>query len=224
VAWGGNFNALAALTAVNTARNVAPHAALAPTSRNRSMRDNDPLETPTASAAGAHLLPYTEISLADGRRALIRPMNPSDADAERAFIAALSPEARRNRFQEQFAVPSETLVNQLVDVDHVNDEAFVALSEESQHTEIVGVSRYAVGSNPQQCEIAVTVLDAWQDLGLGTVLMRRLIDAARDRGITRMVSLDFAENQRMTHLAHALGFVTTPDPDDRTQVVHTLTL
>jgi GNAT superfamily N-acetyltransferase len=188
------------------------------------MRDNDPLKMPTASVAEAHFLPYAEVSLADGRRVLIRPMNPSDAEAEHAFIAALSPEARRNRFQEQFTTPSEALVNSLVDVDHVNDEAFVALSEQSRHTEIIGVSRYAVGSDPQQCEIAVTVLDAWQDLGLGTALMRRLIDAARERGIARMVSLDFAENQRMTHLAHSLGFVTTPDPDDRTQVVHALTL
>lgn len=39
-----------------------------------------------------------------------------------------------------------------------------------------------------------------------------------------MVSLDFAENQEMAHLAHHLGFVTAGDPDDRTQVVHTLTL
>jgi acetyltransferase len=70
----------------------------------------------------------------------------------------------------------------------------------------------------------VTVLDAWQGQGLGTILMRRLIDAARERGLQRMVSLDFAENQEMAHLAHPLGFHTVPDPDDRTQVVHTLIL
>ena len=224
MAWGVDFNAPAALTGVNAAYRLASHAALTPTSWTTSMRDNDPLNMPTASASEGHLLPYSDVSLADGRRVLIRPMNPSNADAERAFIAALSPEARRNRFQEQFTTPSEALVNSLVDVDHSNDEAFVALSEQSRHTEIVGVSRYAVGSDPQQCEIAVTVLDAWQDLGLGTALMRRLIDAAKERGIGRMISLDFAENQRMTHLAQALGFVTTPDPDDRTQVVHALTL
>ena len=105
-----------------------------------------------------------------------------------------------------------------------HDEAFVALADADERGAIVGVSRYAVGSDPLACEIAVTVLDAWQSQGLGTALMRRLIEAARERGLQRMVSLDFAENQEMAHLAHHLGFHSAPDPDDRTQVVHTLTL
>lgn len=169
-------------------------------------------------------LPYTVETLGDGRKVLIRPMNPGDAEAERAFILALSPQARRYRFQEQLREPAPDMIEKLVNVDHVNDEAFVALADADERGAIVGVSRYAVGSDPLSCEIAVTVLDAWQGLGLGTALMRRLIDAARERGLQRMVSLDFAENQEMAHLAHHLGFHTAPDPDDRTQVVHTLAL
>ncbi len=169
-------------------------------------------------------LPYAANVLADGREVMIRPMNPGDAGAERTFIVGLSPQARRYRFQEQFSAPSDALVAQMVDVDHANDEAFAALATVEGCERIVGVSRYAVGSIPEECEIAVTVLDAWQGQGLGTALMRTLIDAARERGIKRMVSLDFAENSEMTHLAHHLGFTTTPDPDDRTQVVHRLTL
>lgn len=179
----------------------------------------------TASAQPQTLfLPYAANVLADGREVLIRPMNPADADAERAFIVSLSPQTRRYRFQEQFSEPSDALVAQLVDVDHANDEAFAALATVDGCERIVGVSRYAVGNVPDECEVAVTVLDAWQGQGLGTALMRTLIDAARERGIKRMVSLDFAENGEMTHLAHHLGFTTTPDPDDRTQVVHRLTL
>ena len=180
--------------------------------------------TPAPLTPADPFLPYSTGTLTDGREVVIRPMNPGDADAERAFITALSPRARRLRFQEQFVAPDEALVNRLVDVDHLNDEAFVALDGDSATASIVGVSRYAVGSDPLACEIAVTVLDDWQGHGLGTLLMQRLIDAARGRGILRMISLDFAENSEMTHLAHHLGFVTTPDPDDRTQVVHTLAL
>lgn len=176
------------------------------------------------SNAEGRFLPYSIETLSDQRKVLIRPMNPGDADAERDFITALSPQTRRYRFQEQFMAPDEALVNHLVNVDHINDEAFVALSEESGNTRIVGVSRYAVGNDPLQCEVAITVLDDWQGHGLGTTLMQRLIDAARERGIKRMISLDFAENQEMTHLAHHLGFVTETDPDDRSQVFHTLTL
>ena len=181
--------------------------------------------TDRPSAPGpASFLPYTVETLADGRKVLIRPMHPGDAEAERAFILALSPQARRYRFQEQIRDPAPEMIEALVNVDHVNDEAFVALADADEGGAIVGVSRYAVGSDPLACEIAVTVLDAWQGQGLGTALMRRLIEAARERGLQRMVSLDFAENREMTHLVHHLGFHTTPDPDDRTQVLHTLTL
>ena len=182
-------------------------------------------ELPAPSSADeGPFLPYSVATLDDGRQVLIRPMNPGDAEAEHAFIVALSPQARRYRFQEQFSEPSPDMVARLVDVDHVNDEALVALSEEDGRQVIVGVSRYAVGSDPLACEIAVTVRDDWQGHGLGTALMRRLIDAARGRGLKLMVSLDFAENSEMAHLAHHLGFDSAPDPDDRTQVVHTLSL
>lgn len=182
------------------------------------MNDVSPLPAPDS------FLPYTLEALSDGRRVLVRPMNPGDAEAERDFIVALSPQSRRNRFQEQIGEPSPEMIARLVDVDHVNDEAYIALSEESDFRAIVGVSRYAVGNDPLQCEIAVTVRDDWQGHGLGTLLMQQLIATARERGLQRMVSLDFAENREMAHLAHHLGFVTTPDPDDRTQVVHALTL
>ncbi|MFT3898597.1 MAG: GNAT family N-acetyltransferase [Thermomonas sp.] len=174
--------------------------------------------------APGSFLPYSAETLADGREVLIRPMNPGDFDAERAFIAALSPEARRFRFQEQIRTPDAELVAELVDVDHERQEAFVALAGGPGEERIVGVSRYIISSTPGICEIAVTVLDDWQGQGLGTSLMRHLIEAARAHGLKRMVSLDFAENHEMTHLARSLGFRTAPDPGDRTQLLHTLDL
>jgi GNAT superfamily N-acetyltransferase len=211
------------LTGVKTGSDVAAHNSDTPTQESAMIASYTSTDT-HGNEPGGRFLPYTVETLSDQRKVLIRPMNPGDADAERAFITALSPQARRYRFQEQIGEPSQEMVAKLVDVDHINDEAFVALSEDSADTRIVGVSRYAVCNDPLQCEIAVTVLDDWQGHGLGTALMHRLIDAARERGIKRMVSLDFAENREMTHLAHHLGFVTENDPDDRTQVVHTLAL
>ena len=86
------------------------------------------------------------------------------------------------------------------------------------------VARYARTADPATCEVAVVVLDDWQDQGLGTLLLRRLIDAARRHGLKRMLSLDFAANREMDLLARALGFRPLPDPGDRTQVLHVLDL
>ena len=89
---------------------------------------------------------------------------------------------------------------------------------------IVGVSRYSANESGSQCECAVTVSDDWQNKGLGTLLMRHLIEVARSRGIQRMMSIDSAENARMQDLANYLGFETRVDPDDASQVIHELEL
>jgi len=94
-------------------------------------------------------LPYATATLADGRQALIRPINPSDFDAERAFITALSPRARRYRFPEPIGEPRPEMVAQLVAVDHANDEAFLAPDGQGPDAALVGVPRHPVGPDPQ---------------------------------------------------------------------------
>lgn len=163
-------------------------------------------------------------TLHDQRHVLIRPMTRLDRDAERAFIEGLSDASRRNRFLGQVRRPSEQMIARLTDVDQVHDVAFVAVTTQDPPGEIVGVSRYATDPSGLGCECAVTVADAWQQKGLGTLLMNHLIDVARARGIRTMTSIDAADNLAMNELAHDLGFHSRIDPDDSTQVLHELAL
>ncbi|MCJ0824619.1 GNAT family N-acetyltransferase [Luteimonas sp. 50] len=166
---------------------------------------------------------WTE-TLRDRRQVLLRPIERQDAQAERDFIQALSPESRRARFLYQMNSPSQALIDSLTDIDYINDVAFIAVVHDDGRDRMVGACRYAVGSDPEQCEVAVAVLDDWQEQGLGTAMMRHLIDVARDRGIKRMVSVDDAGNLEMRDLARYLGFHTKSSDDDPSQVVHTLAL
>ena len=75
-----------------------------------------------------------------------------------------------------------------------------------------------------RCECAVTVSDEWQHKGLGTLLMKHLIEVARARGIRRMFSIDLADNMGMKDLATFLGLHTRGDPDDSNHVIHELQL
>jgi len=68
----------------------------------------------------------------------------------------------------------------------------------------------------------VTVAEDWRERGLGTVLMKHLIQVALHRGIRLMYSIDSAENQPMSDLARHLGFTTRLDPDDASQCIHSL--
>lgn len=163
-------------------------------------------------------------TLRDHSNVLIRPITPHDKDAERAFIEGLSMQARRYRFLGQVRCPSEAMLEQFTNIDYAHEAAFVAVTPDNGREQIVGVSRYSANESGSQCECAVTVSDDWQNKGLGTLLMRHLIEVARSRGIQRMMSIDSAENARMQDLANYLGFETRVDPDDASQVIHELEL
>ncbi|WP_158157686.1 GNAT family N-acetyltransferase [Pseudomonas sp.] len=162
-------------------------------------------------------------ALKDGRHVLIRPLTAKDREREYAFIKRLSPESRHMRFLAQIKEPSLAMLNQLMDVDGKERVAFVALVHENGELIEIGVSRYAAASE-HACECAVTVADQWQHLGVGTLLMEHLIQAARRNGFRTMNSLDASSNAPMRDLAKSLGFSTTPDPQDMTQVIHRLAL
>ncbi|HEY0660312.1 MAG TPA: GNAT family N-acetyltransferase [Lysobacter sp.] len=163
-------------------------------------------------------------TLHDHSHVLIRPITKQDQVAERVFIEGLSAQSRRYRFLGAVRSPSEQLVEQLTDIDYVHEVAFAAVTPEDAHERIVGVSRYSTDAEGRNCECAVTVSDDWQKKGLGTLLMKHLIEVARARGIRTMTSLDSAENVQMQDLAEYLGFRTRVDPDDTSQVIHELNL
>lgn len=176
------------------------------------------LSVPSNTAPG---MPHGSETLRDGSQLSIRPIAAEDAAAERVFIEGLSDQTRRFRFLGQTRHPSAELIRQLTDIDYVHDYALIATAVGD---EIVGVSRYGTSQDGSRCECAVTVADDWQNKGLGTALMRRLIQIARERGIRSMYSIDSAENRRMHDLAGDLGFRTRTDPDDASQVIHELSL
>lgn len=170
----------------------------------------------------ANVQPDTEI-LRDGSRVLVRPITKDDIELERAFIEGLSPQSRRFRFLALIKSPSEALLKQLTDLDESREAAFIALTAGSGKPGEIGVARLSAQADGK-AEIAVTVDDRWQGKGLATLLMKRLIDVARERGIGTLYSIDAADNHAMRDLAVHLGFTCKPDPQDAAQVIHSLNL
>ena len=162
--------------------------------------------------------------LLDGTPVLIRPLLAGDRELETNFIRDLSPKSRRLRFLCNFKQPSEALIDQLMNLDYAQRMAFIALIHQNGKLREIGVSRYCATAEQHTCESAVTVADDWLNRGLGSLLMRHLIDAARKHGFKRMISMDSAANQPMRGLARQLGFVRRLDPADPSQAIHTLSL
>ena len=72
--------------------------------------------------------------------------------------------------------------------------------------EIAAVARLTKMRGELEAEVAVVVTDAYQGKGLGTELVRRLIQVARDEKLERIVARILTENEAMHALAQRLNF------------------
>ena len=186
---------------------------------SRSSNDSHP-DVPFGALTGTHWIE----SLNDDTMVLIRPLREEDRGREQIFIERLSLESRRFRFMDTFTKASPPLLDQLMDVDNIRQMALIALAHDDGELREVGISRYGATAQDKQCECAVTVADDWRERGLGVLLMRHLISQARQNGFRQMVSFDAADNVSMNELASYLGFRSQHDPQDSTQIIHTLDL
>ena len=196
-------------------------------SLEQAMIRSDAMLAATTLAAAAcedvHPGQWTEV-LHSGHYVLIRPIRKQDMALEQRFIERLSPQSRRFRFLGAMQSPSSALLKQLVDIDPVRDVALVALTTDETEEREIGVARLSADADGRNCEFAVAVSDEWQQRGLGTLLMQRLVDNARARGLRSMSAISAVSNVLMRDLAKHRGFLCGPDPNNATQVLYSLDL
>lgn len=161
-------------------------------------------------------IPEAEVaSLRDGTRVTTRAIRPDDAPRLQAFHAQLSPQSVYLRWLSAHPVLTDEEAADLSQVDYHSRMAFVATRPEAAagaSTEaIIGVARYAAapGEGPGAAEAAVVVADAFQQLGLGTLLLGRLLAYARRQAITTWVAEINAENARMLRFIQRGGLPAT---------------
>ena len=153
--------------------------------------------------------PETQVTLADGSVITLREVRPDDKDAIAAGFAALSPESRYRRFFTAMSRLSGSDLRYLTEVDHADHEAVLGFTADG---EPVGVARYVRGDIPEEAEVAVAVVDAWQGRGAATAMLERLIERARENDIERFVASVLQENEEALELFRS---VAPGDPQPR---------
>ncbi|MCC5856537.1 MAG: GNAT family N-acetyltransferase [Ectothiorhodospiraceae bacterium] len=182
------------------------------------------LNIATAAGVGrAHehmaIMPYPghlrwQERLGDGTPVLIRPIRPEDAAMEQAFVRSLSERSRYFRFMEHIRELSTSMLIRFTQIDYDRELALVALREDQETREMLAVARFVTNPDRQSCEFAIAVADNWQGRGVGSRLMERLLEAAREHGLQRMEGQVLAQNRGMLALMERLGFSRRRDPDD----------
>jgi GNAT superfamily N-acetyltransferase len=166
----------------------------------------------------------TQTTIVDGQVVTIRPIRSSDIAMEAKFINSLSLETKHYRFFGAVKELSATEIQRLCKTDGPHEMAFIATVQEADCEVEIGVCRYAPDSQADVREMAVTISDKWQHKGLGKVLIRHLVSAARQFGVRKLYSLELADNTMMRELAKEVGMSASRDPRDAHQVVYSLAL
>lgn len=165
--------------------------------------------TTDEDSAGGEDLRYDEDwserwKTSDGTGVLLRCVRPEDRALLRAGFEHLSPDSRYLRFFTRGARLSDKDLDYLCDVDGWDHFALGAVLVDEPAG--IGIARFVRDpDHPDRAEPAVAVVDDYQGHGLGTALVLRLADAARERGIREFRFDIMAGNDRMRNLLEEIA-------------------
>jgi RimJ/RimL family protein N-acetyltransferase len=148
--------------------------------------------------------------LADGTDIRIRPIAPKDKERIAEGWQHLSRSTRYLRFLSPKANLTKWELAYLTEIDYFDHFAWgVELVDDPDHLGI-GIARYIRDrTDSTVAEIAITVIDQYQRLGLGRLLLQALVEAARENGIERFRAEVSASNKQVITSLTRLGATST---------------
>lgn len=163
-----------------------------------------PVAADTGLSVMTRLADYSAMeTLRDGRTVDIRAIRPDDRIAILEAISRASPKSVFRRFFTPRQKITDAELDYFLNVDFINHVALVAVADEDGHSAIVGGGRFII-VKPGKAEVAFAIIDPYQGLGLGTILMRHLGAIAQKAGLQKLVAEVLIENVPMlTVFAHS---------------------
>ncbi|WP_437719474.1 GNAT family N-acetyltransferase [Sorangium sp. So ce448] len=139
-----------------------------------------------------------------GEELLCRPVRLSDEAALQDLFYRLSDESTYRRFMSHKREHHHEEMQQLVNLDYDQNMAIVACAGPERET-LIGMARYDVDPKNNLADVAFVVRDEWQGKGVGTLLMRRMAEIARARGISGFEADVLLTNKAMMRVLEKSG-------------------
>jgi len=157
--------------------------------------------------------------LKNGLPITIRPIRPEDEPMLVKFHQTLSEETVYHRYFSQLKLDQRITHERLTRIcfnDYDREIALVAERKDAAtgEREILGVGRLSKAREQNDAEFALLISDRWQRQGLGTELLKRLVQIGRDEKLTRITAIILADNIAMQHVSRKVGFKVQPDSDN----------
>lgn len=164
------------------------------------------------------------IVLKSGLPIRLRPIRPEDAAQLQAMFHRCKPEDLYLRFFQRLRQVPDILAARLTQIDYEREMAFVA-HVDSSHVEspqggvsmkddgILGVVHLIASPDRDSAEFAIIVRSDVKGMGLGYLLMERIIAYAEVCGIGRIYGHVLKNNPAMLTMSHELGFTAGEEPE-----------
>ena len=158
------------------------------------------------SIFGIYPLKVEEIREVNGKKVFLRPAKPTDERLIQEHFYNMDKDDVISRFMhEKILFPRHDVVD-MYQVDYIQNMTIVAVVGEEGVERIVSVGAYFFEPARNTAEVAFSVLKDWQGLGLSSLIIRKLADAARENGISGLTAYTHPNNQRMIKLFHSLPY------------------
>src|SRR3990172_4582842 len=156
-------------------------------------------------------LPYQDapdsgrLILRDGSTATVRTTRPDDKVALTAFFGSLSDESKIQRFFGR-TVPSAKIIESFCDSSNPRASLSLIVTRLAEpQARIIAAGTY-MARNETTAEIALSVDDAFQGKGIGTLLLERLALLAVANGFRRFWAVTQLDNRAMLDVFRNSGF------------------
>jgi acetyltransferase len=147
----------------------------------------------------------------NGSEITIRPIRPEDEELMVKFHGTLSDRSVYYRYLSAMHLNKRVAHDRLIRmcfIDYDRQMALVADHKDpltGEH-EILGVGRLTKLQGTNDAELGLLVTDSWQGGGLGTELLRRVLDVGRCEKIHRIIAEFQPENRAVRRVCEKLGF------------------
>lgn len=143
--------------------------------------------------------------LKDRSSVTIRPIRPEDERQVIRFHEDLSQETVRQRYLKALHYDERVAHNRLLRICFNDYDREIALLVEKDQ-EILGLIRMTKIPGTKDATFALIVKDRWQNQGIGSKLMEKMLEAAHQEKVERIVAYMLQENFQMQKLCKHFGF------------------
>lgn len=161
---------------------------------------------PTTLTPGYPARYERRLTLRNGRTVFLRPILHTDGPLIVDLLNRMSPQSVYLRFLRRLDAFPEKMLHRFTHVDYSSEFALVAVVEEDGKDAIIAVGRYGHDPHEDFTDLGVAVRDDWHHFGLGKAMLAKIVDIAKDHGISRFTGMMDPHNTIMRQTLLDLGY------------------